>query len=127
MSKETKEHKDLIAQQIFVTKMMLYGLHKRIEDEEDFIKRCQIKQQSKDWKTQGLVPAPTYDPLAQGAKIQHRKKKTGRRKADVWYNFFTWTQFNISPHKVIADAQDRIKMLEGQLEELEKLKENNNG
>ena len=102
---------------IFVLKMRIQALNQRIQDQKDFIKRCQAKQRS----GKGLVPDMTFNSLASGAKDAHKKKKTRRKKSDVWHNYFTWTIFNISPHDVISHAETRIKECESALKKIKEL------
>lgn len=100
-----------IETEIFITQAMLDGLHDRVEREEEFIKRCQSAQRS--WV--GLVPPNNYNSLD---PTTHKKRTGKRRKKDKWHNFFTWGQFNLSPHDVIGHAEERIEELEVKLAEL---------
>lgn len=107
--------------EIFVLKTRIDALKQRVIDQHEFIERCQQRQRSRDWKTQGLVPARTYDSLAvQRSGGRYKRKPARRKKADVWRNFFTWNQFNVSPHQVIKHAEERIARLKIKLQKLEK-------
>lgn len=103
--------------EIFVTKMRIQALKQRVEDQLEFIRRCQAKQKSRSWKTQGLIPASTYNSLD---RTTHKSKRKTRRKKDVWRNFFIWNDNTSSPHAVIKDSQKRIKKLESKLASLQK-------
>jgi hypothetical protein len=107
--------------EIFVLKARIGALKQRIIDQQDFVKRCQQRQRSTDWKTQGLIPAITYDSLAiQRSGGKYRKKPGRRRKADKWHNFFCWADPAMFPDTIIKHAEERIARLEIKLQELEK-------
>lgn len=105
--------------EIFVVEARMGALKQRIIDQQNFVKRCQQKQRSTDWKTQGLIPASTYDSLAV-QRGTYKKKPGRRRKTDKWHNFFCWADPKMFPDTIIKHAEERIKELEvklGQLKE----------
>lgn len=100
--------------EIFILEARIAGLKSRIKLQQDFIKRCQAKQKA----GLGLVKPSPYKSLARNAKSQHRIKSKRRKKGEVWINYFTWDWSNISPHQIIKETEERIKMLELKLKEL---------
>jgi hypothetical protein len=111
--------------EIFTYKARIAALKQRIVDQQEFVERCQQRQRSTHWKTQGLIPANTYDSImVQIVGGKYKKKGKTRRKADVWHNFFCWSDPAMFPYTIIKDAEERIARLEIRLQELEKEQDN---
>ena len=111
-----------LAVEIFTHKARIRALKKRIKKQHEFVERCQQKQRATHWKAQGLTPANTYDSLAiQRSGGKYKKGKRQRRKADLWHNYFCWSDPAMFPCTIIKDAEQRIEKLEAELAEFMKI------